>query len=139
MRSSLIRSLRGPRIMTGRVYCIVSCWTASYDSTFSSLPAISSISILAFLAAAGLVVESFCYPRLECLHSFKQLGETNVSLSMRHGNKKKSYFGKKQLGSIRTRENHARSILKHVFRFRGKFHSETGVCMYTCFYIQTVE
>ena len=34
--------------MTGRVYCMVSCWTASYDSTFSSLPAISAISILVF-------------------------------------------------------------------------------------------
>lgn len=40
MRSSLMRSLSGPRTMTGRVYCIVSCCTASYESTFSSLPVI---------------------------------------------------------------------------------------------------
>jgi len=40
MRSSLMRSLSGPRTITGRVYCIVNCCTASYESTFSSLPAI---------------------------------------------------------------------------------------------------
>lgn len=40
MRSSLMRSLSGPRTITGRVYCIVSCCTASYDNTFSSLPVI---------------------------------------------------------------------------------------------------
>ena len=49
--------------MTGRVYCMVSCWTASYDSTFSSLPAIASIKVHScFPATAGvLAVESFCY------------------------------------------------------------------------------
>lgn len=40
MRSSLMRSLSGPRTITGRVYCIVNCCTASYESTFSSLPVI---------------------------------------------------------------------------------------------------
>lgn len=63
--------------MTGRVYCMVSCCTASYDSTFSSLPVISSIKYTRISVTTGFVVKSFCYPRLDCLHSFKQLRETN--------------------------------------------------------------
>lgn len=135
MRSSLIRSLRGPRIMTGRVYCIVSCWTASYDSTFSSLPAISSISILAFLAAAGLVVESFCYPRLECLHSFKQLGETNVSLSMRRGNKKKLF--RKKTTRLYSNERELRTVdLETRFSISRKISFRNGR-MYVYVFLHT--
>lgn len=74
--------------MTGRVYCMVSCWTASYDSTFSSLPAISGISILVFPRTFCEHCESFCYPRVrKCffffLHSFKQLRDIQtLSLSI---------------------------------------------------------
>lgn len=36
IRSSLIRSLSGPRMMTGRVYSTCKRWTVSYDNTASS-------------------------------------------------------------------------------------------------------
>lgn len=36
IRSSLIRSFSGPRMMTGRVYSTCKRWTVSYDSTASS-------------------------------------------------------------------------------------------------------
>lgn len=39
MRSSLTLSFSGPRMMTGLVYCICNCCTASYDNTVSSPPA----------------------------------------------------------------------------------------------------
>lgn len=39
MRSSLTLSFRGPRMMTGLVYWICNCCTASYDNTVSSPPA----------------------------------------------------------------------------------------------------
>ncbi|KYQ46456.1 hypothetical protein ALC60_14552 [Trachymyrmex zeteki] len=59
MRSSLIRSLSGPRTITGRVYCIVNCCTASYESTFSSLPAIpdDETSANAFKCGRRLVTQ----------------------------------------------------------------------------------
>lgn len=83
-----MRSLRGPRIMTGRVYCIVSCWTASYDSTFSSLPAIASKRVHScFPASAGFWGRKLLlYPRLECFFALLQTARcwgTKVSLSMR--------------------------------------------------------
>lgn len=63
--------------MTGRVYCMVSCWTASYDSTFSSLPAISAISILVFPRTFCEHCESFCYPRVrKCFFFFFALFQT---------------------------------------------------------------